>query len=84
MIKTVDKPCPGDCSKCSYPNEIQNFDMYGCAMNQTLQRVIRIEDSLKEMAGRVSGLESQVESERVMVTTNDKEREDGTSDEVLP
>lgn len=83
MIKTVEKPCPGDCSKCSYPNEIQNFDMYGCALNQSLQRGIRIEQRMKELAERVYRLECHVDKETVMVN-NYKENDDGTSDEVLP
>lgn len=81
MIKTIDKPCPGDCSQCNYPNEIPNFDMYGCALNQTLQRGIRMEKALKELEEKVVSLESQVEKEMVMVTNRE---DDGTSDEVLP
>lgn len=49
MIKTIEKPCPGNCSICTYPNEIPGFDLYGCALNQTLQRTISLEKQMQEL-----------------------------------
>lgn len=38
MIQTINKQCPGDCSKCNFPNEIANFDFYGCVMHNIFQQ----------------------------------------------
>lgn len=81
MIKTVDKPCPGDCSKCPYPSEIQGFDMYGCALNQTLQRSIRLEKSVHELYGKLKEMEEN--TERVIINHLEETLYE-TSDETLP
>lgn len=82
MIRTVNKPCPGDCSICSYPNEIPGFDMYGCALNQMLQRVIQTEHEVKEIRGLVENNAYSVEEEKVIIN-HTEEQENETSDEAL-
>lgn len=67
MIKTINKPCPGDCSVCSYPNEIPGFDMYGCAINQSLQRIARIERQILELRDVVSVKETDGKEEKIII-----------------
>lgn len=83
MIRTIDKPCPGDCSLCQYPNEVPGFDMYGCALNQMLQRVTRVEQEMKELRGSVESNACIVEEEKVIIK-NTEGRENETSNEALP
>lgn len=84
MIRTVEKPCPGDCSICTYPNEIPGFDMYGCVLNQTLQRTIRMEQQIDELRNTVYMKESETsEKEEKVIIKHKEETNDGTSDEIL-
>lgn len=82
MIKTIEKPCPGDCSVCPYPNEIIGFDMYGCVLNQTLQRTIRMEKEVQALKDTINGNHSENVNEKVIIK-HTEEQEDGTSNEIL-
>lgn len=85
MIRTVNKPCPGDCSRCTYPNEIPGFDMYGCALNQMLQRTIRMEQQVQELKETVElNTFHEEEGEEKIIINHTEEQEDETSDETLP
>lgn len=82
MIRTIDKPCPGDCSICKYPNEIPGFDMYGCALNQTLQRTVRMEQQIQELKSTMENNAYTVEEEKIIIN-HTEEQENETSDEAL-
>lgn len=84
MIKTIEKPCKGDCSKCTYPNEIPSFDMYGCALNQILQRTIRTEQQVQELRETVYSDEYTEEEKEKVIITHTEEVNDETSTEKLP
>lgn len=84
MIKTIEKPCPGDCSICTYPNEILGFDMYGCALNQMLRRTIRMEQQIQELSDAVYVQETEPKEQEKVIIKHTEETNDETSNEILP
>lgn len=81
MIKTIEKPCPGDCSICTYPNEIPGFDMYGCVLNQTIHRTIRMEQQIQELSNAVYNRE--LSNDKVIIKHTEGMNDDA-SNEKLP
>lgn len=80
----VDKQCPGDCSKCTLPQEIPGFDFYGCVLHQIFQKTIKLERDHNELAKMVYGIaENHRETEQVFTNIHNIS-EYGTSNEILP
>lgn len=83
-MKTIDKQCPGDCSKCTLPQEIPGFDFYGCVLHQIFQKTIKLEKDHAELARMVYESAGQKENKETILTNEHKLSDDGTSNEVLP
>ena len=84
-MRTIDKQCPGDCSKCTFPQEIPNFDFYGCVLHQIFQKTIKLERDHAELARMV--YDNLGNNEKEQTFTNEHKMEDlnyGTSNEILP
>lgn len=76
MIQTINKQCPGDCSKCQFPNEIPNFDFYGCVLHNIFQRTNYAINLLQEVSTKIGASSNQ----KVIINNSNDE----TSNEELP
>lgn len=79
----IDRVCPGDCSKCTLPDEIPNFDWHGCVLHQIFQKTIKLEKDYAELTAKVDNCIG--EREKVFVEQHELEGVgDETSNTELP
>ncbi len=84
MGNKIKKKCPGDCSACTLPDEIPNFDWHGCALHQIFQQVIRLNNAVADIRGQVNELSSCQAKEHVFIEQYNSDDHETSNQELLP
>lgn len=73
MIRVIEERCPGDCTRCNLPNEIQGFDLYGCMLHQIFQKTIKLERDVAELKEKVQDAENGQLKDHILTNTHQLE-----------